>query len=173
MEALELEQSQSQSTRQYLTFSLAGEEYGIDILAVQEIRGFERATRIPRTPDFLLGVINLRGAVVPIVDLRIRFRLDDASVNSNTVIILVKVKGTNSERTIGLVVDAVSDVYMVSSDDMGGMPNLNGALAGDFITGIATVRDKMLILLDVELLVDSAISGEGLDHVITAHGAEK
>lgn len=166
MEAINVNDPSNTGSQQYLTFTMAGEEYGIDILAVQEIRGFERATRIPRTPEYLLGVINLRGAVVPIVDLRVRFQLEDTSVNQNTVIILVKVSGNHGDRTIGMVVDAVSDVHAVAPDEMGGMPNLNGALAGDFITGIATVKDKMLILLDVDLLVNSAINEDGLEEIL-------
>lgn len=157
MEALQVDEHQLSDSQQYLTFKLAGEEYGIDILTVQEIRGFERATRIPKTPDYLLGVINLRGAVVPIVDLRVRFQLEDTSVSNNTVIILVKIAGAHHHRTIGMVVDAVSDVHLISPDELGGVPNLSGALAGDFITGIATKNEKMIILLDVDLLINSAV----------------
>lgn len=160
MEALQLDENQLSDSQQYLTFKLAGEEYGIDILTVQEIRGFERATRIPKTPDYLLGVINLRGAVVPIVDLRVRFRLEDASVNKSTVIILVKIADAHHHRTIGMVVDAVSDVHLISPEELGGVPNLSGALAGDFITGIATKNEKMIILLDVDLLINSAVLEE-------------
>lgn len=162
MEASHMEQYRQDDSRQYLTFKLAGEEYGIDILTVQEIRGFERATRIPQTPDYLLGVINLRGAVVPIVDLRVRFRLEDSSVGANTVIILVKIAGEHSDRTIGMVVDAVSDVHFIGENDLGAVPNLGGALAGDFITGIATVNEKMIILLDVDSLINSAVLDEVL-----------
>lgn len=161
MEALQqIDQKHLTDSQQYLTFELAGEEYGIDILTVQEIRGFERATRIPKTPEYLLGVINLRGAVVPIVDLRVRFQLKDTSVGDNTVIILVKIAGENNDRTIGMVVDAVSDVHLITREDLGGVPNLNGALAGDFITGIATVNEKMIILLDVDTLINSAVLDE-------------
>ena len=162
MEALPMEQNPSDHRQQYLTFKLAGEEYGIDILTVQEIRGFERATRIPRTPDYLIGVINLRGAVVPIVDLRVRFKLEDTSVGNNTVIILVKIATDHAHRTIGMVVDAVSDVHLISEDELATVPNLSGALAGDFISGIATVNDKMIILLDVDLLINAAV----LDDVV-------
>ena len=160
MEALDMQQHQIDGTGQYLTFKLAGEEYGIDILTVQEIRGFEKATRIPKTPDYLLGVINLRGAVVPIIDLRVRFELPDMSVGNNTVIILVKIATEHSHRTIGMVVDAVSDVHLISEEQLGTMPDLHGAIAGDFINGIATVNDKMIILLDVDLLINSAVLGE-------------
>lgn len=160
MEAMKIDEQQMSDRQQYLTFKLAGEEYGIDILTVQEIRGFENATRIPKTPDYLLGVINLRGAVVPIVDLRVRFQLEDTSVGTNTVIILVKIAKENSQRTIGMVVDAVSDVHLISEDELGGVPNLNGALAGEFITGIATINEKMIILLDVDLMINSAVLEE-------------
>lgn len=161
MEATQVDQQTNQS-QQYLTFKLAGEEYGIDILTVQEIRGFERATRIPRTPPYLLGVINLRGAVVPIVDLRVRFELPDTSVGNTTVIILVKIAMEHNHRTIGMVVDAVSDVHLISDDQLGSVPDMSGGLAGDFISGIATVNEKMIILLDVDLLINSAV----LDEVI-------
>ena len=167
MEALQVDRSQLIDSQQYLTFKLAGEEYGIDILTVQEIRGYEKATRIPRTPDYLSGVINLRGAVVPIVDLRKRFRLTDTSVNSNTVIILVKIAAEHSHRTIGMVVDAVSDVHLISHDELGALPNLKGgAIAGDFITGIATINEKMIILLDVDSLINSAVLEDAIDNEV-------
>lgn len=163
-----MEQQNSDQSQQYLTFKLAGEEYGIDILTVQEIRGFERATRIPGTPEYLLGVINLRGAVVPIVDLRVRFNLPDTSVGTNTVIILVKLATEHSHRTIGMVADAVSDVHLINEDQLGAVPDLSGGLAGDFISGIATVNENMIILLDVDLLINSAVLDEVLQDDTTA-----
>lgn len=103
--------------RQFLTFVLAGEEYAIDILKVQEIRGFESTTQIPNTPEYLLGVINLRGSVVPIVDMRVRFNLS-VEDSANPVIILVKHSANGSERVVGIVVDAVSDVYSIGAEDI-------------------------------------------------------
>jgi purine-binding chemotaxis protein CheW len=142
---------------QYLTFVLAEEEYGVDILKVQEIRGWEQATRIPGTPEFVLGVINLRGSVVPIIDLRKRFELVDKDFNKLTVMILVNVLHEGSMRTIGMVVDSVSEVYTISDDDVNPAPEVGGAISTNYIKGLATVEDKMIILLDIDLLINTGI----------------
>src|SRR5271169_73812 len=113
---------------QYLTFLLAGEEYGVDILRVQEIKGWDKVTRIPHTPDYVLGVINLRGAVVPIVDLRRRFGLETIEFGPTTVIIVMRVAGARHERTVGVVVDAVSEVYNVDPADMKPPPDVCGGV---------------------------------------------
>ncbi len=144
-------------TDQYLTFILGGEEYGVDIMRVQEIRGWESATSIPNTPDFILGVINLRGAVVPIIDLRSRFGLENAEFNKTTVVIVVKIKDEAGDRIMGMVVDAVSEVYNVSEDMLREAPDLGGAINTDFVKGLATVDEKMIILLDVDLLIKKGI----------------
>ena len=143
--------------KQHLTFILGGEEYGVDILKVQEIRGWEPATPIPNTPDFVLGVINLRGIVVPIIDLRVRFSLDSADFGSATVVVIVKIVQNETERTIGLVVDAISDVYSVAESDINEAPEMGGALATEYITGLTTVDEKMIILLNVDLLVNVGV----------------
>ncbi len=144
-------------TDQYLTFILGGEEYGVDIMRVQEIRGWESATSIPNTPDFILGVINLRGAVVPIIDLRSRFGLESAEFSRTTVVIVVKIEDEAGDRIMGMVVDAVSEVYNVSEDMLREAPDLGGAINTDFVKGLATVDEKMIILLDVDLLIKKGV----------------
>jgi len=139
---------------QYLTFMLAGEEYGVEILRVQEIKGWESATPIPNTPNYILGVINLRGAVVPIVDLRKRFDVADAPFGPTTVVIVVKVTNEGRERTVGLVADAVSDVYRLDSQEVQSAPDFGSSVETEFVRGLATVDNKMVILLDIDQLVN-------------------
>lgn len=141
------------TSNQCLTFKLADEEYGVDILKVQEIRSWEPATRIPNTPDFIVGVINLRGAVVPIIDLRARFNLDFLERGAATVIVVVRVEHKGEERTMGLVVDAVSEVYNIPAEMLRETPNLGGSIDTQFVKGLATIDDKMIIMLDIDLMV--------------------
>ncbi|MDQ6969349.1 MAG: chemotaxis protein CheW [Mariprofundus sp.] len=147
----------SRSEDQYLTFMLSGEEYGVDILTVQELRGWEETTPIPNTPSFVLGVINLRGVVVPIVDLRDRFGLDRIDYGPTTVVIIVKVEAAGKERVLGIVVDAVSEVYDINKEDMQPPPDMDGSISIDFVTGLATMDEKMVILLDINKLVNEGI----------------
>lgn len=149
--------------RQYLTFILAGEEYAIDILKVQEIRGFETTTQIPNTPEYLLGVINLRGSVVPIVDMRVRFNLPVAE-KENPVIVLVKhiEQTSKSERVVGIVVDAVSDVSSISEADVSKTPDLASNVVKQFVTGLATIEDKMIIMLDIDSLISQGVLAEAV-----------
>jgi len=140
-------------SNQCLTFKLADEEYGVDIMKVQEIRSWEPATSIPNTPDFIIGVINLRGNVVPVIDLRKRFNLDKAEYGGSTVIVVVKVEHQGDKRTMGLVVDAVSEVYNISEEMMRDTPELGSAINTEFVKGLATVDDKMIIMLDADLIV--------------------
>jgi len=147
----------STSENQYLTFMLSGEEYGVDILTVQELRGWENTTPIPNTPTFVLGVINLRGVVVPIVDLRDRFGLEKMEYGPTTVVIIVKVEAGGKDRVLGIVVDAVSEVYDISNDDMQPPPDMDGSISIDFVTGLATIDEKMVILLDINKLVNEGI----------------
>jgi len=149
--------SLSTSENQYLTFMLSGEEYGVDILTVQELRGWETTTPIPNTPSFVLGVINLRGVVVPIVDLRNRFGLESIEYGPTTVVIIVKVEAAGKERVLGIVVDAVSEVYDINQSDMQPPPDMEGSISIDFVTGLATMDDKMVILLDINKLVNEGI----------------
>ncbi len=140
---------------QYLTFMLDGEEYGVDILRVQEIRGWERTTPIPNTPDYVKGVINLRGAVVPIIDLRQRFGLADCAYGPTTVVIVLKVFGGDRERVMGVVVDAVSEVYNIPAETLQPTPDFGGAVDVEYVKGLATMNEKMVIVLDIERLLTS------------------
>jgi purine-binding chemotaxis protein CheW len=142
---------------QFLTFMLAGEEYGVDILRVQEIKGWENATEIPNTPDYIEGVMNLRGTIVPIVDLRSRFDLERVEYSNTTVVIVLKVKSDDNEKTIGFVVDAVSDVYNVTDEQLKPSPDFGNSVSTEFVSGLATVDEKMLILLDIDHLIDADI----------------
>jgi purine-binding chemotaxis protein CheW len=134
-----------------LTFTLGAEEYGIDILKVQEIRGYDAVTRIANTPDFIKGVINLRGVIVPIVDMRIKFQLGTVEYNQFTVVIILNV-GT---RVVGMVVDGVSDVITLSAEQVRAAPELSSSLDTRFIRGLGTVEDRMIILVDIEALMTS------------------
>jgi purine-binding chemotaxis protein CheW len=140
---------------QFLTFRLAAEEYGIDILSVQEIKGWSGATPLPESPPYLLGVINLRGIVVPIIDLRKRFGLAQADFGPTTVVIVARVDSPAGTRIAGFVVDAVCEVYTVGEADRRPIPE---AVTGqqEFVQGLATVEDKMIILLDIERLLTQA-----------------
>lgn len=148
------------STDQYLTFLLGQEEYGVDILRVQEIKGWERATEIPNTPDYIRGVMNLRGTVIPIVDLRRRFDLAAADYTNTTVVIVLRIEGDNGTRTMGFVVDAVSDVYNVAPENVQPAPDFGARVNTQFIKGLAAVDEKMVILLDIDRLI-------GLDTVFS------
>ncbi|MFK4752691.1 chemotaxis protein CheW [Oceanobacter antarcticus] len=145
-------ESASQGEQQYLTFIMAGEEYGVDILAVQEIRGWEESTVIPNSPGYIKGVINLRGTIVPIMDLRVRFGLPTVEYSPVTVVIILKVDNP-SERVMGIVVDAVSDVYTIAQCDTRKAPELSEDGNSVFLQGLVNVNDKMVILLDVESLL--------------------
>lgn len=134
---------------QQLTFNLAGEEYGVDILGVREIRGWSRVTRIPQTPDYLLGVLNLRGAIVPVMDLRLRFGLQRESYGDSTVMIIVAV----AERLFGIVVDAVSDVVDIDQAAIKPVPDMGVVVDTRYLKGLATHHERMLMLLDVEKLM--------------------
>jgi len=142
---------------QFLTFILNGEEYGVDILKVQGIQGWSKVTPIPNTPDFMLGVINLRGAVVPIVDLRKRFQLDEVNYGPTTVVIVVKVAGDENERVVGMVVDAVSEVYNVDAKEIKPSPNFSGSISTEYIRGLSMIENKMVILLEIDSLVNSGV----------------
>ena len=145
------------NVRQYLTFILAGEEYGIEILKVREIRGWEPPTMLPNTAAYVLGVINLRGTVVPIVDLRQRFGMECKEFDKTTVVVVVRVKTEDKERIIGLVVDAVSDVYDVNEDTIRPAPDLGVAIDTEYVRGLATLDDKMIIVLDIDHLISTGV----------------
>ncbi|MGA2778454.1 MAG: chemotaxis protein CheW [Steroidobacteraceae bacterium] len=139
--------------RQVLTFSLNEETYGVDILRVQEIRGWSTVNKIPQTPPHVLGVLNLRGSIVPIIDLRVRFGLASAEFTPLTVIIVISIKTAKGSSEFGLVVDSVSDVVDIRGDDVKETPNLGGKMNADFIESLATVAGRMVILLDVDALI--------------------
>lgn len=156
------------STLQQLTFSLAEEEYGVDILVVREIRCWSKVTRIPQAPPYVLGVLNLRGAIVPIMDLRLRFGLERENYDDNTVVIIVSL----DERLFGIVVDAVSDVLDVDPAAIQPVPDMGAVVDTRYLKGLATYAERMLMLLDVEKLMRPE-DVETLDAAMTAvHEAE-
>ena len=136
---------------EYLTFTLGKEEYGMDILKVQEIRGYDAVTAIANTPAFIKGVINLRGIIVPIVDLRIKFNLGNVDYTELTVVIILSL----SNRVVGVVVDSVSDVLTLTPDQIKAAPSLSASLDTRYITGMGTIDQRMLILVDIERLMTS------------------
>lgn len=162
---LEEEQSEEhiEEGEEYLTFHLADEEYGVDILRVREIRGWETVTHIPNSPDYVKGVLNLRGAIVPIIDLRIRFNLQLSEYTATTVVVVLSVLSEDKqrERIMGVVVDAISDVVKARRNEIQATPNFDSSIETDYIQGLATARDKMIMLVDVDKLLDiNEISNE-------------
>ncbi|WP_294904941.1 chemotaxis protein CheW [Tatumella sp. UBA2305] len=139
------------ASQEFLVFTLGDEEYGIDILKVQEIRGYDHVTRIANTPSFIKGVTNLRGVIVPILDMRIKFLQNDVAYNENTVVIVLNLKN----RVVGIVVDGVSDVLALSKDDIRTAPEFTVTLATEYLTGLGARGDRMLILVDIEKLLSS------------------
>ncbi|MYL24651.1 chemotaxis protein CheW [Vreelandella massiliensis] len=137
--------------REFLVFSLGDEEYAIDILKVQEIRGYENVTRIANAPDFIKGVTNLRGVIVPIVDLRIKFHLDSVEYGGQTVVIVVNV----ADRIVGIVVDGVSDVMTLTPEQIKPAPEFGVTLSSDFLSGLGSLEDRMLVLVDIDKLLTS------------------
>lgn len=149
------ESQRASISNEYLTFRLGTEEYGIDILRVQEIRSYEEPTRLANSAGFLLGVINLRGVIVPIVDLRVKFNCADRSIGPMTVVIVLNVKG----RVLGAVVDAVSDVMELAHDAIKSAPAMSTAVDTSYIKGMAESNERMLILIDIESLMSSEDMG--------------
>jgi len=143
--------NENQDSNEYLTFVLGTEAYGLEILKVQEIRGYEAVTKIANTPDFIKGVVNLRGLIVPIVDLRIKFNLGNVAYDEFTVVIILNLRG----RVVGMVVDGVSDVMSLQSNQIRAVPDIVASIDTRFITGLATVEEKMFILVDIEQLMNS------------------
>jgi len=137
--------------REFLAFKIGAEEYGIDILKVQEIRSHEAPTRLASAPDFLLGVVNLRGVIVPIVDMRVQFGLPDVAYNDFTVVIVLNL----SDRVVGIVVDGVSDVITLAPDQLRAAPAFGDAVPSDHLLAIGAVDDRMLILVDIERMMGS------------------
>jgi purine-binding chemotaxis protein CheW len=144
-------QNHDTAGHEFLVFALGSEEYGIDILKVQEIRGYENVTQLANAPAFIKGVINLRGVIVPIVDLRIRFNLESVEYNHQTVVIILNI----GQRVVGAVVDGVSDVLALTPEQISPAPTFGSAMKTEYLTGLGTVAGRMMILADIEKLVDS------------------
>jgi len=142
-------------TSEVLSFRLGGEEYAISILKVQEIRGYDAVTRIASAPEYLKGVINLRGIIVPIVDMRIKFNVGEAKYDAFTVVIVLNING----HTIGMVVDSVSDVVTLTPDQIKPAPDMGASVSTEFLRGLGTVGERMLILLDIDRLLGSEEMG--------------
>ncbi|SAK96573.1 chemotaxis protein CheW [Caballeronia temeraria] len=138
-------------SEEFLIFNLGQEQYGIDILKVQEIRGYDSVTRVANAPAFIKGVINLRGVIVPIADMRLKFELERAVYDDQTVVVVLNVAG----RVVGIVVDGVSDVQTLTPAQIRPAPEFNSTLNTDYITGIGTIDAHMLILMDIEKLMTS------------------
>ena len=141
--------------REFLAFTLGSEEYGIDILKVQEIRGYEAVTRIANAPEFIKGVINLRGIIIPVVDMRIRFKLGTPTYDQFTVVIILNISG----RIMGMVVDSVSDVTTLSPDQVKAAPEMGTAFNSQYLMGLGTLDERMLILIDIDKLMSSSEMG--------------
>lgn len=157
--------AQAATSGEFLTFTLGKEEYGVDILKVQEIRGYDAVTRLPDAPDYIKGVINLRGTIVPVIDMRVKFRLE-AKVDALTVMIVLNV----ADRVVGMVVDSVSDVAQLTAEQIRPMPEVGTGIDRRFLTGIGALDERMLILLDIEGLMTSTEMGLVVDNA-TAQAA--
>ena len=145
------EKSQAVDSREVLSFQLGDEQYGIDILKVQEIRGCDNVTRIANTPAFIKGVIDLRGLIVPIIDMRLKFNLERAEYSEFTVVIILSLE----DRVVGIVVDGVSDVLTLTPEQIKPVPALGSAVDGNYLSGVGTTGSSMILLLDIERLMGS------------------
>lgn len=141
------------SGQQYLSFMLGSESYGVDILSVKEIRGWEDATLVPNSPDYVKGVVNLRGTIVPIIDLRIRFDIGSVDFSPTTVVIILSGKSDVGDKTVGFIVDAVSDVLDVEDSDMKSSPEFDGSVPAHYIQGLVNTNENVVTVLDIEHLL--------------------
>jgi len=141
-----------QGAEQYLSFSLGDEEYGLEILRVQEIKAWDRVTHIPNTPDYIVGVLNLHGSIVPLVDLRLRFGMSAREYSPTTVIIVLNVLG-ETKRNVGIVVDTVNDAYDVFPEEIRACPQLGSTIDTDFISGLVSMDDNMMMILNIDRLL--------------------
>ncbi|SEQ94664.1 purine-binding chemotaxis protein CheW [Nitrosomonas sp. Nm51] len=146
---------------EFLTFRLGNEEYGIDILKVQEIRGYDAITQIANSPEFIKGVVNLRGVIVPIIDMRIKFKLGTVEYDQFTVVIILNV----SDRVMGIVVDGVSDVIRLDMEQVRATPEFGSVIDTKYIMGLGTIDERMLILVNIEKLMASDDMGL-IDHAL-------
>lgn len=151
-QAMQTRSAPTDQASEYLTFTLGREEYGIEILKVQEIRGYEAVTQLANAPEFIKGVVNLRGIIVPIVDMRIKFGVGEADYSQFTVVIILNV----ARRVVGIVVDGVSDVITLTADQIRPSPDFASTFDTRYITGLGTVDGRMLILVDIEKLMTSS-----------------
>ncbi|MCF7971795.1 MAG: chemotaxis protein CheW [Methylococcaceae bacterium] len=149
----EVKRTKSENSMQFLSFTLGEEEYGVDILSVQEIRSWEPVSRIPNVPSYEKGVVNLRGAIVPIIDLRERFNLEHSKYTNLTVVVVLQTILQGRSRTMGVVVDSVSDVNNIEAQSIQSAPDFGTKVSTEFISGLALVDERMLILLDVKKLL--------------------
>lgn len=145
------ESDASTEVRQFLAFTLGEEEYGLDLLQVQELREYEKVTQIANAPAFLKGVVNLRGIIVPIMDMRIKLGFDNVIYNELTVVIILNIRG----RTVGMVVDSVSDVINLSPQDLKPAPEMGTVVGADYLIGLGTVDERMIILVDIDRMLSS------------------
>jgi purine-binding chemotaxis protein CheW len=155
--AYEASSACAQDAAQYLTFVCGGEEYGVEILRVQEIKGWDPVTRVPYSPPYVLGVMNLRGMIVPVIDLRTRLNLEQRNFDASTVVIVVRVQSSRGEKTVGIVVDGVSEVYSVLAEAIKPIPDIGAVADATCVKGIATVDGKMVMLLDINALVAACV----------------
>ena len=151
----ETDEADREHQDELLSFHIADEEYAVDILRVREIRGWGNVTRIPRVPDYVRGVLNMRGAVVPVIDLRLRFGLEAQEYGPATVLVVLRTGSGEDKRDVGVVVDAVSDVYSVAPKDVKPAPDFGGGGDSNFIKGLTTQDESMVIILDVDRLLDT------------------
>ena len=147
--------STQKEVRQFLAFTLGQEEYGLDLLQVQELREYEKVTQIANAPAFLKGVVNLRGIIVPIMDMRIKLGFDNVIYNELTVVIILSIRG----RTVGMVVDSVSDVINLSPEDLKPAPEMGTAVGTDYLIGLGTIDERMIILVDIDRMMSSSEIG--------------
>lgn len=152
-----IEESISKRTEpeEFLTFTLGSEEYAIDILKVQEIRGYDAVTKIANTPDYIKGVINMRGVIVPVVDMRLKFHLGNATYDQFTVMIILNL----GQRIVGMVVDSVSDVIALNADEIRPAPDFGSTFDTQYLLGLASVGERMAIVVDIEKLMTSQEMG--------------
>jgi len=164
--------NKADADREYMTFTLGVEEYAVEILRVQEVRGWEAVTRIPNAPAYVKGVLNLRGSIVPVVDLRLRLDMPFRAYQKETVVIVLMVVGGNQERSIGIVVDGVSGILNAFAEDIQTTPDFGARLDTEYIRGLVTADEKMVALLDVDRLLCFSNGDESEEIIMNRPEAE-
>lgn len=145
------QQAENENKREFLTFVLGKENYALDIMTVKEIRGYEQVTKIANAPDYIKGVINLRGDIVPIIDLRIKFNVGEVTYNEFTIVIMLVIE----DRIVGIVVDEVSDVIKVGDSKIKAPPEFGVAFDSAYLHGLTSIKDQMIILVNIQKLITS------------------